>query len=407
MTQTIDPKLIDQLLQSNTSAEDITGENGLLKQLTKAILERSVQGEMTHHLGHEPHARVQNETRNSRNGKSRKTVQGEFGKLTLEIPRDRDGSFEPVLIGKHERRFTGFDDKILALYSRGMSTNDIQEVLKELYGVDVDSSLVSLVTNGIIEEIKLWQSRPLERIYPVLVLDCIFIKVRENHAIINKAVYVAIGVNSEGYKDVLGLWLEKTEGAKFWLSVLTELKNRGVQDVLIACVDGLKGFPEAIEAIFPKAVVQTCIVHMVRYSMKFVVSKDREAVAKGLKTIDQAPTLEEAERCLDTFAKAWDLKYPTISESWRRNWARVTPFLAYPPAIRRVVYTTNAVESLNSQLRRAVRNRGSFPSEDAALKVLFLAVSRAVKKWSWLPVTGWKEALTWFTIAFADRLVRK
>jgi putative transposase len=277
MTQTIDPKLIDQLLQSNTSAEDITGENGLLKQLTKAILERSLQGEMTHHLGHEPHARVQNETRNTRNGKSRKTVQGEFGKLTLEIPRDRDGSFEPVLIGKHERRFTGFDDKILALYSRGMSTTDIQEVLKELYGVDVDSSLVSLVTNGVLEEIKLfltqkrhltglgrWQSRPLERVYPVLVLDCIFVKVRENHAIINKAVYVAIGVNSEGYKDVLGLWLEKTEGAKFWLSVLTELKNRGVQDVLIACVDGLKGFPEAIEAVSPKAVVQTCIVHMVR-----------------------------------------------------------------------------------------------------------------------------------------------
>lgn len=407
MTQSIDPKLIDQLLQGNTSAEDITGEGGLLKQLTKAILERSLQGELTHHLGHEPNARVHNETRNTRNGKSRKTVQGEFGKLTLEIPRDRDGSFEPVLIGKHERRFTGFDDKILALYSRGMSTNDIQEVLKELYGVDVDSSLVSLVTNEVLEEVKRWQSRPLERLYPVLVLDCIFVKVRENNAIINKAVYVAIGVNSEGYKDVLGLWLERTEGAKFWLSVLTELKNRGVQDVLIACVDGLKGFPEAIEAVFPKAVVQTCIVHMMRYSMKFVVSKDREAVAKGLKTIYQAPTLEAAERNLELFAQTWDAKYPTISDAWRRNWARVTPFLAYPPAIRRVVYTTNAVESLNSQLRRAVRNRGSFPSEDAALKVLFLAVSRAVKKWSWLPVVGWKEALTWFTIEFADRLVRK
>jgi putative transposase len=385
MTQSIDPKLIDQLLQGNPTAENITGENGLLKQLTKAILERSLQGELTHHLGHEPHARVQNHTGNTRNGKSRKTVQGEFGKLTLEIPRDREGSFEPVLIGKHERRFTGFDDKILALYARGMSTNDIQEVLKELYGVDVDSSLVSLVTNEVLEEVKRWQSRALERIYPVLVLDCIFIKVRENNAIINKAVYVAIGVNAEGYKDVLGLWLEKTEGAKFWLGVLTELKNRGVQDVLIACVDGLKGFPEAIETVFPNAVVQTCIVHMVRYSMKFVVSKDRDAVAKGLKTIDQAPTLEAAEQHLESFSKTWDAKYPTISQTWRRHWTRVTPFLAYPPAIRRVVYTTNAVESLNSQLRRAVRNRGSFPSEDAALKVLFLAVSRAVKKWSWLP----------------------
>lgn len=238
-------------------------------------------------------------------------------------------------------------------------------------------------------------------------LDCIFVKVRENSTVINKAVYVAIGINSEGYKDVLGLWLEKTEGAKFWLSVLTELKNRGVQDVLIACVDGLKGFPEAIEAVFPRATVQTCIVHMVRYSMKFVVSKDREAVAKSLKTIYQASTLEEAESNLQAFSAAWDAKYPTISDSWRRNWARVTPFLAYPPAVRRVVYTTNAVESLNSQLRRAVRNRGSFPNEGSALKVLFLAVSRAIKKWSWLPVKNWREALSWFTIEFADRLAGK
>jgi putative transposase len=407
MTQSIDPKLIDQLLEGRSNAADIAGEHGLLKQLTKAILERALQGELTHHLGHEPNARVQNKTSNTRNGKSKKTVQGEFGKLTLEIPRDRDGSFEPMLIGKHERRFTGFDDKILALYSRGMSTTDIQETLKELYGVDVDSSLVSLVTNEVLEEVKTWQSRPLERVYAVLVLDCIFIKVRENNSVINKAVYVAIGINSEGYKDVLGLWLEKTEGAKFWLSVLTELKNRGMQDVLIACVDGLKGFPEAIEAVFPKAVVQTCIVHLVRYSMKFVVSKDRTAVATGLKTIYQASTLEQAQQRLEDFAKTWDAKYPTISDSWRRHWARVTPFLAYPPAIRRVVYTTNAVESLNSQLRRAVRNRGSFPTEDAAVKVLFLAVSRAVKKWSWLPVPGWKEALTWFSIEFADRLLRK
>ena len=407
MTQEFDTKLIDQLLEGRTTPEDITGEHGLLKQLTKVLLERALQAEMTHHLGHQPHARVTNDGGNARNGSSKKTMQGEFGKLTLEIPRDRAGSFEPVLIGKHERRFGDFDDKILALYARGMSTRDIQEALKELYGVDVDSSLISLVTDSVLEEVKLWQSRPLERVYPVLVLDCIFVKVRENNTVINKAVYVAIGINSEGYKDVLGLWLEKTEGAKFWLSVLTELKNRGVQDVLIACVDGLKGFPEAIEAVFPRATVQTCIVHMVRYSMKFVVSKDREAVAKGLKTIYQASTLEEAEGNLQAFSAAWDAKYPTISDSWRRNWARVTPFLAYPPAVRRVVYTTNAVESLNSQLRRAVRNRGSFPNEGSALKVLFLAVSRAIKKWSWLPVKNWREALSWFTIEFADRLAGK
>ena len=407
MTQTIDTKLVDQLLQGRNTPEEITGENGLIKQLTKNILERALQAEMTHHLGYEPHGRVKNETRNARNGSSKKTVQADFGKLELEIPRDRSGSFEPILIPKHERRFSVLDDKILALYSRGMSTNDIQESLKELYGVDVDSSLISLITNSVLEEVKAWQSRALERVYPVLVLDCIFVKIRESNTVINKAVYVIIGINSEGFKDVLGLWFEKTEGAKFWLSILTDLKNRGVHDVFIACVDGLKGFPEAIEAVFPRATVQTCIVHMVRYSMKFVTSKDREAVAKDLKRIYQALTLEEAEMNLESFAHTWDAKYPTISDSWRRNWSRITPFLAYPPVIRRVVYTTNAVESLNSQLRRAVRNRGSFPSEDAAVKVLFLAVSRAVRKWGWLPVKGWKEALSWFSVQFADRLVRK
>lgn len=402
--QPFDPKLIDQLLQGHTTPEAITGENGLLKQLTKALLERALHAEMTHHLGHEPNARVTNKSKNARNGTSKKTMQGEFGKLQLEIPRDRIGSFEPILIPKHERRLAGFDDKILALYARGMSTRDIQEALKELYGVDVDSSLISIVTDSVLEEVKTWQARALDRVYSVLILDCIFVKIRENNTVMNKAVYVAIGINAEGYKDVLGLWIEKTEGAKFWLSVLTELKNRGIHDVLIACVDGLKGFPEAIEAVFPRATVQTCIVHLVRYSMKFVVSRDREAVAKGLKTIYQAKTLEEAEIALTAFGEAWDAKYPTISESWKRNWSRVTPFLAYPPAIRRVVYTTNAVESLNAQLRRAVRSRGSFPNEEAALKVLFLAVSRAVKKWSWLPVHDWKEALSWLSLEFADRL---
>jgi putative transposase len=399
-----DPVIIDQLLAGRKTQEDFFGENGLIRQLTKHFLEKALQAELTHHLGHGRHESVGNERGNARNGKSKKTIQGEFGKLDLEIPRDRDSSFEPVLVSKHQRRFTGLDDKILALYARGMSTRLIQETLQDLYGVEVDSSLISTVTDGVLEGLKAWQNRVLEGLYAVIILDCIFIKVRDNGQVSNKAVYVAIGISLEGYKDVLGLWLEKTEGAKFWLSILTELKHRGVKDVLIACVDGLKGFPEAIEAVFPRATVQTCIVHLIRHSLKFVVSKDREAVVKDLKSIYQALTLEMAELGLEDFARTWDNKYPAISQTWRKNWSRVIPYLSYPLEVRKVVYTTNAVESLNSQLRRSVRSHGAFPTEEAALKVLYLTVSRAIAKWSFLPVKGWKEAYTWFTLYFADRL---
>jgi putative transposase len=395
-------ELLSGLLANYKKPEDLIGENGLLKQLTKLLVERALDAELTEHLGHDRHAAVANASGNTRNGKSKKTLKGEFGELPIEVPRDRHGSFEPQLIPKHQTRWTGFDDKIISLYARGMTVREIQAHLQEMYGTEVSPSLISSVTDAVSEEVKAWQARPLDPIYPIVYLDCIHVKVREG-AVRVKAVYLAIGITMQGNKEVLGLWLAQTEGAKFWLQVVTELRNRGVQDIFIACVDGLKGFPEAIEAVFPKTVVQLCIVHMVRHSLNYVSWKRRKEVAADLRHIYQAATAQEAEQRLGEFEARWDEEYLPIGQSWRRNWNRLIPFFDYPPEIRKVIYTTNAIESVNMSLRKLTKNRGSFPSDEALLKLFFLALRNISLKWS-MPIRDWKAALTRFTIEFGDRL---
>jgi putative transposase len=399
----IDPKLIDQLLaEHGRRPQDIAGEHGLLKQLTKALLERALDAELTEHLGYEKHDPTGYKSGNSRNGKSKKKLKGEFGEMELETPRDREASFEPKIVAKHQTRWTGFDDKILSMYARGMTTREIEAHLKEIYGVDVSPTLVSQVTDAVQDEVRQWQNRPLEPLYPIVYLDALYVRMRDNGHVQNRAVYVAIGVNLEGYKEVLGLWTSANEGAKFWLQVLTELRNRGVEDVLIACVDGLKGFPEAIEAVYPKAQVQLCIVHLVRHCLNYVSWKQRKQVASALRPIYAAPTREAAELALEEFARQWDATHPTISQVWRRNWERVTPFFAFPAEVRKVIYTTNAVESLNMSLRKIIKTRGSFPSEEAALKLLYLALRNHSKKWTF--VQSWREALNRFQILWPDRM---
>ena len=394
--------LLTSLLANYQKPEDLIGENGLLKQLTKLLVERALDAEMSNHLGHDKNRPVVYTSGNTRNGKSKKTLKGEFGELPIDIPRDRHGSFEPQLIPKHQTRWTGFDDKILSLYARGMTVREIQAHLEEMYGTEVSPTLISSVTDAVNDEVKAWQARPLDPIYPIVYLDCIHVKVREG-AVRVKAVYLAIGVAMTGEKEVLGLWLANNEGAKFWLQVVTELRNRGVQDILIACVDGLKGFPEAIEAVFPKTTVQLCIVHMVRHSLNYVSWKKRPEVAADLKRIYTAATADEAEQRLGEFEAKWDDDYLPIGQSWRRNWQRVIPFFDYPPEIRKVIYTTNAIESVNMSLRKLTKNRGSFPSDEALLKLFFLALRNISLKWS-MPIHDWKAALTRFTIEFGDRL---
>jgi putative transposase len=399
----IDNKLIDNLLKDYKTPEDILGDNGLLKQLTKAVLERAMQAELTDHLGYEPHDPAGDNSGNSRNGKSKKTLKGEFGDLPLEVPRDRNSTFDPKIVPKGQTRFSGFDDKILSLYARGMTTREIQSHLEEIYQVEVSPSLISAVTDSVIEEVKTWQNRPLDALYPILYLDALQVKVRDGAHIRNKAIYLAIGVNLSGIKEVLGLWVAQTEGAKFWLQIVTELKNRGVEDIFIACVDGLKGFPEAIETVFPQAQVQLCIVHLVRHSLNYVGWKQRKEVAADLQTIYRAATRQEAELRLSEFAEKWDEQFPTISKPWRSNWERVTPFFAYPADIRRVIYTTNAIESINMSLRKIIKNRGSFPTDEAALKLLYLALQNIARKWT-MPIREWKAALNRFAIIFEDRM---
>ena len=333
-------------------------------------------------------------------------MKGEFGELPIDIPRDRHGSFEPQLIPKHQTRWTGFDDKILSLYARGMTVREIQGHLEEMYGTEVSPTLISSVTDAVIEEVKAWQVRPLDALYPIVYLDCIHVKVRDAGAVRVKAVYLALGINLGGEKELLGLWIAQTEGAKFWLQVVTELKNRGVQDVFIACVDGLKGFPEAIEVVFPKTAVQLCIVHLVRYSLNYVSWKLRKAVAADLRAVYTAATAEEAAQRLAEFEGKWGEAYPTIGQSWRRNWPRITPFFDYPPEIRKVIYTTNAIESVNMSLRKVTKNRGSFPSDEALLKLFYLALRNISKKWT-MPIRDWKAALTRFTIQFEDRMPQR
>ncbi len=403
MTKTdprIDPKIVEQLLIGCKKPEDFIGENGLLKQLTKALLEAALRAELTGHLGYEKHDPAGNNSGNSRNGVTRRKLKGEFGER--ETPRDRNGTFDPLLVERHQTRWTGFDDKILSMYSRGMSTREIQGHLEEMYQVEVRPAFISTVTSGVEEKVKEWQNRALEAVYPILYMDALYVKMRDNGQVKNRAVFVAIGVNMEGNKDVLGLWVADNEGAKFWLKVLTDLKNRGVKDVFIACVDGLKGFPEAIEAAFPEALVQLCIVHMVRHSLNYVSWKQRKAVASDLRHIYTAPTEEAAEMALQEFGVKWDKSYPTITEIWRRNWMRVTPFFAFPGEIRKVIYTTNAVESLNMTLRKIIKTRGSFPNEESAVRLMWMALSNHVKKWSF--VQGWREALNRFQILWPERM---
>jgi len=396
-------ELLDALMKDYKKPEDLIGENGLLKQLTKQLIERAMQSELTGHLGYDKHAPAGKNSGNSRNGSSKKVVKGEFGNLDVSVPRDRNATFEPVIIPKGVSRFTGFDDKIISMYARGMTTRDIQGHLEEIYGVEVSPTLVSQVTDGVAEEVKLWQNRPLDEVYPIVYLDAVRVKVRHNGHVINKAVYLAVGVTMDGIKEVLGMWTAETEGAKFWLQVVTELKNRGVKDIFIACVDGLKGFPEAIEAVFPDAQVQLCIVHMVRHSLNYVSWKQRKEVAVDLKAIYQAPTIEQAESNLDAFSAKWDASHPSIAKSWRSNWERIIPLFGYPPEIRKVVYTTNAIESLNMSLRKVTKNRGHFPNDDAMFKLLYLALGNIAKKWT-MPVRDWKSALNQFAIMFEERV---
>jgi putative transposase len=394
----ISDELIDTLLTEGQTAEDI---NGLLKQLTKSLLERAMQGELTSHLGYGKHDPSGNNSGNSRNGVTRKTLSGDFGEIELETPRDRKNEFEPQLIKKNQTRWTGFDDKILSMYARGMTTREIQGHLEEIYQVEVSSSLISEVTDSVVEHLRAWQNRPLEPFYGVVFLDALYVKMRHEGRVENRAVYVAIGINVEGHKEVLGLWSSANEGAKFWLNVLTEVKNRGVRDIYLVCVDGLKGFPQAIESVFPKAEVQLCIVHMVRASLNYVPWQDRRKVVADLKPIYKAATADEAERQLSAFEAKWT-KYPAIARMWREQWERVIPFFAFPDEVRKVVYTTNAVESLNMSLRKIIKTRGSFPSEEAALKLLYMALTRVSAKWQF--VQGWKLMLNYLDTYCGERM---
>jgi putative transposase len=395
-------ELIDELLAGARTPEEVTGPDGLLKQLTKRLVERAMDAELTEHLGYERGQVPPGGAGNTRNGTTPKTVHTEHGSVRIEQPRDRGGSFEPRIVPKHERRFAGFDDKIIALYARGLTVREIQAHLREIYRVEVGHDLVSRVTDAVLADVKAWQSRPLEDVYPILFLDALVVKIRDGGAVKNRACYVAVGVNTDGERDVLGLWFQATEGAKFWLSVLTELKQRGVQDVLVACVDGLKGFPEAIEAVFPQTWVQTCIVHLIRGSLRFVPYRDRRQVAKDLKPIYTAAGPDDALDELERFEQKWAGRYPTISKTWRDAWQQVIPFLAFPPDVRRVVYTTNTIEALHRQIRKTIKTRGHFPTEEAARKLIYLAITNAQQ--TWRTTYNWTAALAAFKIHFEDRL---
>jgi putative transposase len=402
-------ELLDELLEDHRSPEEILGESGLLKQLSKRLVERALAGELNHHLKTESQANGSSETalsgeRNRRNGSSQKTVQSEQGEMELSIPRDRHGTFEPVLVPKHQRRFSGLDAKILAMYARGLGIRDISAQLEELYGAKVSASLISEVTDSVSEDVKAWQSRPLDELYPIVYLDALYVNIKVSGRVSKRAVYVVLGINREGNKELLGLWVgeAETEGAKFWLKVLTDLKNRGLKDILIACCDGLKGFPQAIEALYPQTQVQLCIVHLIRNCLRYVPWKQSRAVAADLKPIYQAATLAEAEAALDAFAEKWDHLYPAISQIWIRHWENIIPIFEYPMEIRKVIYTTNAIESLNRSLRKVIKTKAVFPDEDSVLKLMYLAMNNISKRWN-RPITNWKAALSHFAILFPER----
>jgi transposase-like protein len=391
--------LLDQLLAGGDAAAALQ-QGGLLDSLKKALAERALNAEMDHHLGHD------DQTGNNRNGYGRKTVVTDTGKIEIEVPRDRQGSFDPQLIAKYQRRFPGFDDKIVSMYARGMSTREITGHLRELYGIDVSPDLISTVTDAVLEEVAAWQARPLDPAYPLVFFDAIRVKIRDEGMVRNKAIHIALGVLADGTKVVLGLWIEQNEGAKFWLRVMNELKNRGVEDIMLAVVDGLKGFPDAITAVFPEAIVQTCIVHLLRNSMDFVSWKDRKPLASALKSIYRAVDAKAAEEALTAFENSeWGRRYPAIGQSWRRAWSEVIPFFAFPDEVRRIVYTTNAIEALNAQLRRAVRARGHFPNDDAATKLLYLILNRSEKTWK-MPPREWSMAKAQFAVLFGERFIK-
>jgi len=395
-------ELVDQLMAGAKSGEEITGRGGLLGQLTKRMVERAMEVELTDHLGYEPHAEPPGGAGNTRNGSTPKTLITEHGEVRISTPRDRDGSFEPQIVRKRQRRFEGFDDKILALYARGMSTRDISAHLEEIYGVEVGRDLISKVTDAVMEDARAWQSRPLDDVYPVVFLDALVLKIRDGGSVQRKACYLALAINLDGDREVLGMWFQDTEGAKFWMQVLSELKQRGVADILICCVDGLKGFPEAIEAIFPATTVQTCIVHLIRASLRYVPRRQFDAVVKDLKPIYTAINPDQAMLALETFEAKWGEMLPIVPRMWREAWQHVIPFMAYQPDVRRVIYTTNAIEALNRQLRKAIKTKGSFPSEEAAIKLLYLAIQNAVPQWT--RTRGWTKAMLAFKIQFGDRI---
>jgi putative transposase len=399
---TFRPELIDELLKDYKTPDDLMGAGGIFKELSKALIERCMTAELETHLEEEKLEPEPERPKNRRNGYSKKTIKGEFGQSEIQVPRDRNGTFEPKLIGKGETRFTGFDDKILSLYSHGMTTRDIQSQLEELYGVEVSHSLISNVTEAVESERKLWQNRSLDAVYPILYLDALVVKVRHEGRVMNKAIHLALGVNLEGKKELLGMWMTQNEGSKFWLTVLSDLQNRGVKEIFIACVDGLTGFPEAIEAVFPQTRVQLCIVHLVRNALSYLSYKDRKAVAADLKLIYSAATAEAAEQALLAFAQKWDNRYPTISKAWLSHWERISPFFAFPDDIRKAIYTTNAIESLNMTLRKVLRNHRSFPTDESAMKVIFMAMNHISKKWT-MPIRNWKGALNRFAIEFEGR----
>lgn len=403
MTTKINDSFIDELVKNCKTADDVVGSNGIVKELTKRLLERILDAELTTHLGYDKYQFSKEKEENSRNGYSSKTVLTGEEEIELKIPRDRRGEFTAQVVPKHKRRFEGFDSKIISMFARGMSLNDIKEHLKEIYGIDVSPTLISNVTDAVIEDVREWQNRGLDEIYPVVFFDAIMVKSRENGQTENKAVYLALGINMEGRKELLGMWIADTEGAKFWLNVITEIKNRGVNDILISCIDGLKGFPEAISTVFPKSEIQLCIVHMIRNSLKYVPYKDYKAVVADLKTIYKSQTEEEARHNLEFFAAKWDSKYPAISQIWKKNWELIKTFFAYPEDIRKVIYTTNAIESINNSVRKIIRNRGAFPNNEAILKIMYLALQNAAKKWT-MPIRDWKLALSRFVIRFEGRV---
>jgi putative transposase len=403
MFMPITPKVLDEILKDYEKPEDLFSENGLLQQLTKALVERALNGEMTHHLGYEKHNPSGNNSGNSRNGTSPKTLKGKRGQVEIEVPRDRNSEFEPQLVKKNQTHFDGLDEKIISLYARGMTTREIQGHLEEIYGVEVSPTLISNVTDAVLDEVRVWQSRPLDSVYPILYLDALRVKVKSQGRVVNKAIYLAFGVNLQGMKEVLGIWAAESEGAKFWMQVITELKTRGVQDIFIACVDGLKGFPEAIEAIYPETQVQLCLVHLVRHSLFYVSHRDRKDVANDLKLIYQAATLEEADNQLNEFDEKWNDTYPIIVKSWRANWARIIPMFSFAPEIRRAIYTTNTIESLNMTLRKIIKNRSLFPSDEAIFKLMYLALKNISKKWT-MPIHNWSAAMNQFAIIFENRL---